>query len=57
MRPGFDITAGLPLDVVKVTGKKVLPLSLHMRMVRLSFFYGFYRRIIGLKHKQLSDFP
>ena len=40
-RPGFDITAGPPLEVSKVTGKFVLPLSLHVRMVRLSFFCFF----------------
>ena len=38
-RPGFDITAGRPLEVLKVTGKQVLPLSLHVRTVGLSSFF------------------
>ena len=38
-RSGFDITAGPLLEVVKVTGKWVLLLSLHVRMVRLSSFF------------------
>ena len=41
-RPGFDIKAGPPVEVLKETGKYVLPLSLHVRVVRLSFFYGFH---------------
>ena len=36
-RPGFDITTGRPLEVLKVSGKYVLPLSLQGRMVRLFF--------------------
>ena len=35
---GFDILAGPPLEVIKITEEKVLPLSLHLKMVRLSFF-------------------
>ena len=40
-RTGFDITAGRPLEVFKVTGKLVLPFSLHVRMIRFSFFMVF----------------
>ena len=29
-RPGFDITAGPPLEVLKIIEEKVLPLSLHL---------------------------
>ena len=52
-RPGFDITAGPPLKVLKVKGKLVLPLSLHVQMVRLSFFNGFYGflRTINLRSR------
>ena len=46
-RSGFDITAGLG------TGKQVLPWSLHVQMVRISFFYGFYGflRTINLRSR------
>ena len=44
-RPGFDIMAGPPLEVLKINKKKVLPLSQHLQMVRLFFngFYGFFK--------------
>ena len=44
-RPGFDIMAGPPLEVLKISKKKVLPLSQHLQMVRLFFngFYGFFK--------------
>ena len=38
-RPGFDITAGRPVEVLEVTGTQILPWSLHVQMVRISFFF------------------
>jgi len=42
-RPEFDITAELPLEVLKITEEKVLSLSLHLQMVNC--FYGFLSTI------------
>ena len=52
-RPGFDITAGSLLEVLKVNLKYLLSLSIYVRMVRLSFFYGFYGflRTINLRSR------
>ena len=38
-RPGFDITAGSLLEVLKVNLKCVLSLSIYVQMVGLSFFF------------------
>ena len=52
-RPRFDIMAGRPVEVLEVTGKQVLPWSLHVQMVRISFFYSFYvfLRTINLRSR------
>ena len=52
-RPRFDIMAGRPVEVLEVTGKQVLPWSLHVHMARISFFYGFYvfLRTINLRSR------
>ena len=52
-RLGLDVTARRPFEVLKVTVKKVLPLSLHVQMVRFSFFNGFYGflRTINLRSR------
>ena len=42
-RPRFDIMAGRPVKVLEVTGKQVLPWSLHVQMARISFFLWLLR--------------